>query len=225
MSTSPTFESDPVRLAEPFRADFAWGFAASAYQIEGAATEDGRGASIWDTFARQPGAIADGSTGDVACDHYHRYPEDARLYFDYVLGFTDRTVISEVLAEAAPGRPMGRQLSASRQPAELPSLRERWKYVESTLSRAPAIKIVPMLGSLGCPYTCSFCIDSTVDYQPLGFEQLREDLTFLLGKVKRPQRQAAPCVPGELPRVKRLPFCGEQKACDGIQVRLLPRSH
>ncbi len=118
--------------------------------------------------------------------HARCYPEDAQRYFDYVLGFTDRAVISEVLEEAAPGRPLGRQLSASRQPAELPSLRERWKYVESTLHRAPAIKIVPMLGSLGCPYTCSFCIDSTVEYQPLGFEQLREDLAFLVEKVKRP---------------------------------------
>ena len=74
-----TFDTDPVRLASAFPADFAWGFAASAYQIEGAAAEDGRGTSIWDTFARKPGAIADGSTGDVACDHYHRYPEDVRL--------------------------------------------------------------------------------------------------------------------------------------------------
>jgi beta-glucosidase len=79
MTTRPTFETDPVRLAQPFPTDFTWGFAASAYQIEGAAGEDGRGSSIWDTFARQPGAIADRSSGDVACDHYHRYPADVRL--------------------------------------------------------------------------------------------------------------------------------------------------
>jgi beta-glucosidase len=79
VTTSPTFDTDPVRLGRAFPPDFAWGFATSAYQIEGAATEDGRGPSIWDTFARQPGAIADGTTGDVACDHYHRYPEDVRL--------------------------------------------------------------------------------------------------------------------------------------------------
>ena len=60
----------------------------------------------------------------------------------------------------------------TRQPAELPALAERWKFVEATLAKAPTIKIVPMIGSLGCPYTCSFCIDSTVDYQPLGFDQL-----------------------------------------------------
>ena len=73
------FDTDPAHLARSFPADFGWGFAASAYQIEGAATEDGRGPSIWDTFARQPGTIADGSTGDVACDHYHRYRDDVRL--------------------------------------------------------------------------------------------------------------------------------------------------
>ncbi|MEU3454211.1 GH1 family beta-glucosidase [Micromonospora sp. NPDC006766] len=62
-----------------FPADFRWGVATSAYQIEGAATADGRGPSIWDTFAHTPGRIADGSTGDEACDHYHRYAEDVAL--------------------------------------------------------------------------------------------------------------------------------------------------
>ena len=62
-----------------FRKDFTWGAAAASYQIEGAAFEDGKGLSIWDTFCRQAGKIADGSTGDVSCDHYHRYEEDARL--------------------------------------------------------------------------------------------------------------------------------------------------
>ncbi|MEV4065558.1 GH1 family beta-glucosidase [Nonomuraea dietziae] len=61
---------------------FLWGTATAAYQIEGAADEDGRGASIWDTFARQPGRTRDGHTGDVACDHYHRWPEDLALMSD-----------------------------------------------------------------------------------------------------------------------------------------------
>ncbi|GII23480.1 GH1 family beta-glucosidase [Planosporangium mesophilum] len=60
-------------------ADFVWGVATSAYQIEGAVAEDGRAASIWDTFCRVPGAIAGGDTGDVACDHYHRWPEEIEL--------------------------------------------------------------------------------------------------------------------------------------------------
>ncbi|MFL5668804.1 MAG: GH1 family beta-glucosidase [Chloroflexota bacterium] len=79
MTTPASFDSDPGSLAGRFPTDFTWGFAASAYQIEGAAAEDGRGPSIWDTFSRKPGAIADGTTGDIACDHYHRYPDDVRL--------------------------------------------------------------------------------------------------------------------------------------------------
>jgi beta-glucosidase len=77
--TSPDKDLDPAALATRFPKGFAWGLAASAYQIEGAAAEDGRGPSIWDTFARVPGAIADGQTGDVACEHYHRYRDDVGL--------------------------------------------------------------------------------------------------------------------------------------------------
>ncbi|MFI2710139.1 GH1 family beta-glucosidase [Micromonospora sp. NPDC018662] len=62
-----------------FPEGFVWGAATAAYQIEGAAREDGRGPSIWDTFSRTPGAVHQGHTGDVACDHYHRYAEDVAL--------------------------------------------------------------------------------------------------------------------------------------------------
>ena len=62
-----------------FPKDFRWGTATSAYQVEGATTEDGRGPSIWDTFAATPGKIKDGSNGLVADDHYHRYKEDVAL--------------------------------------------------------------------------------------------------------------------------------------------------
>lgn len=58
---------------------FLWGASTAAYQIEGAAAEDGRGPSIWDTHCRMPGRVANGDTGDVACDHYHRYQEDLGL--------------------------------------------------------------------------------------------------------------------------------------------------
>ncbi len=62
-----------------FPAGFAWGAATAAYQVEGAVNEDGRGPSIWDTFAHTPGRTLNGETGDVACDHYHRYPQDIGL--------------------------------------------------------------------------------------------------------------------------------------------------
>jgi beta-glucosidase len=68
--------------AVSFPAGFVWGAATAAYQIEGAVDEDGRGRSIWDTFSHLPGAIADGTTGDVATDHYHRFAEDIELMAD-----------------------------------------------------------------------------------------------------------------------------------------------
>jgi beta-glucosidase len=58
---------------------FAWGAATAAYQVEGAPREDGKGESIWDRYSHTPGAIEDGSTGDIACDHYHRWQEDLDL--------------------------------------------------------------------------------------------------------------------------------------------------
>jgi beta-glucosidase len=62
-----------------FPPGFGFGVASSAYQIEGATSEGGRGESIWDRFCRIPGRVANGETGDIACDHYHRYPEDLDL--------------------------------------------------------------------------------------------------------------------------------------------------
>ena len=62
--------------------DFVWGVSTASYQIEGAVSEDGRGPSIWDTFCRQKGRVANGDTGDVACDHYHRFAQDIALMRD-----------------------------------------------------------------------------------------------------------------------------------------------
>ena len=73
-------EAPPGKLAPgSFPSGFIWGTATSAYQVEGAASEDGRGRSIWDTFAHEPGHIADGTNADRANDHYHRYKEDVGL--------------------------------------------------------------------------------------------------------------------------------------------------
>ncbi|MFD4276966.1 GH1 family beta-glucosidase [Streptomyces cyaneofuscatus] len=68
-----------MRDLNAFPADFTWGVATAAYQIEGAVTEDGRSPSIWDTFSHTPGKVDGGDTGDIACDHYHRVPEDIGL--------------------------------------------------------------------------------------------------------------------------------------------------
>jgi hypothetical protein len=148
----------------------------------GAFTQAAQLAYAISNLCRQRGAVT-----ALGGPHARCYPDDARRYFDYVFGFTDRTALRDVLRECARHRPIGVHVSAARQPDTLPGVRERWKFVEMTLQKAPTIKIVPMLSSLGCPYTCSFCIDSTVDYAPLGWEQTTEDLRFLLTKFKRPR--------------------------------------
>ena len=65
-----------------FPNNFTWGAATASYQIEGAAQEDGRGPSVWDTFAATPGKVFNGDNGEVACDHYHRVPEDIAIMKD-----------------------------------------------------------------------------------------------------------------------------------------------
>ena len=118
--------------------------------------------------------------------HARCYPDDAVKYFDYVTGFTNEEVIAEILGECAPHRPKGRFIAATSQPAQLPGVKERWKFIEPTVKKAPVLKMIPMIGSMGCPYTCAFCIDSVVPYQPLDFDVLKEDLRFLLTKFKNP---------------------------------------
>lgn len=73
-------------MTETFPADFLWGAATSAFQIEGAAAADGKGPSIWDAFTHTPGKTAHGDSGDVACDHYHRFREDIDLMRELGLG-------------------------------------------------------------------------------------------------------------------------------------------
>ncbi|MES2444768.1 MAG: GH1 family beta-glucosidase [Pseudomonadota bacterium] len=76
LATAPALAA-PLDLSFP--KDFKWGCATAAYQIEGAANEDGRGKTNWDVFSHTPGKVANGDSGDVACDSYHRYAEDRRL--------------------------------------------------------------------------------------------------------------------------------------------------
>src|SRR5579884_4088688 len=77
LGSRPSSRNHPFRSSFP--SDFLWGAATSAYQIEGAAHEDGRADSIWDTFARQEGTTFHGQTGEIASDHYHHMQEDVAL--------------------------------------------------------------------------------------------------------------------------------------------------
>jgi len=147
----------------------------------GAFTEAALAAYALSNFFRSRGAVT-----VLGGPHARCYPEDAVKYFDYVLGLTDHQTIRDVLDDCAPHRPRGVALSAADQPSSLPSVRERWPFIEETLSKTRVFKVVPMIGSFGCPYRCPFCIDAAMKYQPLDFDALQEDLRFLLTKFKRP---------------------------------------
>ncbi len=129
---------------------------------------------------------AQGTVTVLGGPHARCYPQDAQNHFDYVLGFTNESVIQDVLLDCSRHTPVGLRLSAKAQPTALPGIHERWELIETTLKKAPLIKLIPMLASIGCPYTCSFCIDSTVPYQVFDFESTKADLRFLLTKFKRP---------------------------------------
>jgi hypothetical protein len=144
-------------------------------------TEAAQTAYALSHFFRSRGAVT-----ALGGPHARCYPQDALRYFDYVFGFTDRQTALAVLQDCAPHRPAGVYVTARRQPVALPGARERWPFIEPTFKKAPWLQIVPMLGSLGCPYTCPFCIDATVPYQTLEPEIIKDDLRFLLTKFRRP---------------------------------------
>lgn len=83
---NPSTEQATEQVVAALPADFLFGASTAAYQIEGAAQEDGRGRSVWDDFCEVPGAVRDGSSGAVACDSYHRYGEDVALLRDLGVG-------------------------------------------------------------------------------------------------------------------------------------------
>ncbi len=147
----------------------------------GAFTEAAHTAYALSNLFRSRGAIT-----VIGGPHARCYPEDAARYFDYVAGFTDEGTIRDILRDCSQHRPAGVYLASAQQPRTLPGVRERWQFIEPTLRKAPFLKMVPMLGSMGCPYTCAFCIDAAVPYRPMEFETLRGDLRFLLTKFKRP---------------------------------------
>ncbi len=118
--------------------------------------------------------------------HARCYPDDAVNYFDYVLGFTDKQLILDLLKNYEPSVHKGEYLSAQAQPTELPGVEERWKYIEMNLKKAPFLKIIPMIGSMGCPYSCPFCIDSSIPYQVMDFSSLKDDIRFVTTKFKKP---------------------------------------
>jgi hypothetical protein len=119
--------------------------------------------------------------------HARCYPEDSCKYFDYVIGLTDKDMIYDILRDCSQNHSPGIYLSSNKQPRSLPTVEERWEFIEKGLNNAPVIKLVPMLSSFGCPYKCDFCIDSAIPFQQLDIDSVKEDLKFVLSKFKRPR--------------------------------------
>jgi hypothetical protein len=119
--------------------------------------------------------------------HARCYPVDACKYFDYVLGLTNKELLIDLLHNFKLNCNGGEYLSAPSQPDSLPGVRERWEYIEKVQRQSSIVKVVPMIGSLGCPYKCDYCIDSGIDYQSLDMEIIREDLRFLVKTMRHPR--------------------------------------
>jgi hypothetical protein len=119
--------------------------------------------------------------------HARSYPGDACKYFDYVIGITDRELLKELLLNFERNINGGVCLSVYKQPLSIPGVRERWEFIEKIHRSSNFIKVIPVIGSFGCPFKCNFCIDSEVDYQPLDTDLIKDDLRFLLSKMKHPR--------------------------------------
>lgn len=108
--------------------------------------------------------------------HARSFPHHARPYFDWVVQFTDREVIRDLLADPA-RNDAAVVVGAQAQPRTLPGLRERLRYVDHNMAKSTRLfRVVPMIGSLGCPYTCAFCVDAPVPYGAFETDGLVEDL-------------------------------------------------
>ena len=119
--------------------------------------------------------------------HARSYAADSKHYFDYVLGLTDKELLQNLLGDFSPHPEEAVYVTASQQPKSLPGIRQRWRFIQHNLQKTRFVRAIQMTGSLGCPYTCSFCIDSRIEYQPLPYDQIREDLKFLASLPKPPR--------------------------------------
>ena len=110
--------------------------------------------------------------------HARSFTEHSRDYFDYVCLLTDKNLIASLMAGIA-RQPRAIVLAAEQQPQSLPGAEQRQHFIDINIKKSTRfLYSIPMLGSFGCPYTCGFCIDASIPYQPLSYDGLIEDLKF-----------------------------------------------
>jgi hypothetical protein len=100
---------------------------------------------------------------------------------------TDKKLLKNLLSNVEVNLKPGVHMSASTHPETIPSVRERWEFIEKVHQQTSIIKLVPMIGSFGCPYKCDFCIDSEIAYRSLDMELIREDLAYIVKKMRHPR--------------------------------------
>lgn len=114
--------------------------------------------------------------------HARGFSKESIPYFDYIFGFCDKQLIDEFLSTSHP-KETGLFISNESQPNELPSIQQRWKYIVYNYKKIPRWvrfpNIIPGITSTGCPFSCNFCVDSTIKYKSFDLEQLSEDLEFI----------------------------------------------
>ena len=136
-----------------FRKDFIWGAATASYQIEGAAFEAGKGASVWDTFSHWDGKILHGDTGDIACDHYHRFrsktasAHSSRSFIGTILRLSKTAARGQIQTALHGSRNMPRSAHAALETA----LRISSRSMSLSASSAWAMERVRMLPAWFCP--------------------------------------------------------------------------
>ena len=112
--------------------------------------------------------------------HARSFAAHARPYFDYICQITDKATIRSLL-ESHERHDRAVVLNAAAQPASLPSVEQRVRFIDTNVAKNRArrwVRTVPMIGSVGCPYTCHFCVDAPIPYQTLPYGQLVEDLRY-----------------------------------------------